>query len=94
MDATKYVPAGSAVSTLATMEQTEVGRIILHAFTVEVERRTRAMKRSPKVNIEDVREDMRHKLGEIDGLEWLSRLHKAAKDAASGVRPRNEEDGR
>lgn len=93
MDATKYVPAGSSVSTLATMEQTEVGRIILHAFTVEVERRTRAMKRSPKVNTEDMREDVRHKLGEIDGLEWLSRLHNAAKEAVSGARPRDKEDG-
>ena len=96
MDARKYIPAGSSVSTLASLEHTEVGRIIIHALRVESERRSEAIQRRPMVNTEDVREDVRHKLGEIDGLKWLERLHRAAKDAESGggKRPPNEEDGK
>lgn len=84
MDARKYIPTGSAVTTLASMEQTEVGRIVLHALRVESERRTKAMKRGPRVNTEDMREDVRHKLGEIEGLEWLERLKAAAVEMVSG----------
>ncbi len=91
MDVRKYIPAGATVQSLATMEQTEVGRIVLHALRVESQRRTSALKRSPRVNTEDMREDVRHKLGEIEGLEWLARLRAAAVEMVSG-KPAKEDE--
>jgi hypothetical protein len=91
MDVQKYIPAGSSVQTLATMEQTEVGRTVLHAIRVEAERRNRAMRRQPQINTEAVREDIRHKLGEIEGIEWLERLQRAAMEVLSGKQAKEED---
>ena len=91
MDVQKYIPAGSSVHTLATMQQTEVGRIVLHALRVEAERRNRVTRSNPRINTEAVRDDIRHKLGEIEGLEWLERLQKAAMKALSGKPAKQEE---
>ena len=92
MDVQKYIPAGSSVHTLATMQQTEVGRIVLHALRTEAERRNRVTRANPRINTEAVRDDIRHKLGEIEGLEWLERLQKAAAESLSG-RPAKKEEG-
>jgi hypothetical protein len=91
MDVMKYIPAGASVETLATADRTEVGRTILHALEVEIGRRDRGLKRSPKVNTENLRDDIRHKFGEIDGLEWLGRLIAAARDKVSG-KPAKEDE--
>jgi hypothetical protein len=90
VDVQQYIPAGSSVQTLATMQQTEVGRAVLHALRVEAEKRNREMRLNPRINTEAVREDIRHKLGEIKGLEWLERLQRAAMEALSGKQAKEE----
>lgn len=67
------------------MEATEVGRIVLHALRVERERRTLKMRKSPKIGCEDAKEDMRHKLGELDGLGFLEALKNAAQEIGPGI---------
>lgn len=93
MKVTDYLPTGASVQTIATMETTEVGRTILHALRVEKAKRDRFLHRNPKANTENMRDDIRHKLGEIDGLEFIERLRNAAQEVVSGVKSRkNEED--
>jgi hypothetical protein len=48
------------------------------------------MRLNPRINTEAVREDIRHKLGEIKGLEWLERLQRAAMEALSGKQAKEE----
>ena len=91
MDVQKYISDGASVNTLATADQTEVGRTILHALGVEIRRRNRMSRKNPRVNTENIRDDIRHKLGEIDGLEWLGRLVTAARDTVSG-KPAKEDE--
>ena len=91
MDVKRYIPVGTSVHTLATMQQTEVGRAVLHALRVEAERRNRVMRASPRINVEAVRDDIRHKLGEIEGLEWLEMLQRAAMESLGGKPAKKEE---
>ena len=91
MDVQRYIPAGSSVHTLATMQQTEVGRTVLHALRVEAERRNRVTRSNPRINTEAVRDDIRHKLGEIEGLEWLEMLQRAATESLGGKSAKKEE---
>jgi len=85
MDIRDYLPPGGDAGTVARMEETGLGRILIHAFEVETVKRDKAYRRSPQINTTDVRQDIRHKLGEIDGLAFLSDLRQAALKASPGA---------
>ena len=79
------------MQTLARMETSEVGRILLFSIERETALRDRALHRRPRYDSENIREDARHKLGEIDGLEFLNKLHRAAQDACGIARPQDDD---
>lgn len=79
------------MQSLATMEHTEVGRILLHAVSVEAQKRDRMLKRNPRYEAQNIREDIRYTLGELDGLAFLGKLHAAARKAV-GIKDETEED--
>ena len=92
MDLAKYMPNGASALTLATMDATELGKILIYAFDVETRKRTREYQARPRANTEEIRKDIRHKLGEVDGLAFLEELRTAAADHVSGKRSRNTEE--
>jgi len=81
MDIQKYLLEGSNAGDLARMAETEIGRILINAFSVETER-VRA--RPPQINTTDCRLDVRHDLGEIKGLGFLDKLRQEAMKHVTG----------
>ncbi len=79
----KYIPVGRSVSDLARAEEVELGKILVHAFQVRAKERETEYKANPKVNTEKMKHDIRYKIGEVEGLEFLSWLIEEAKKSVS-----------
>ena len=80
-----YIPAGYSVTTLAKADETDLGRMIAHAVKVEQARIRRAYTKRPKVNCEDVTDDIRYKLGQEAAVGFIVDLFRDAKTQAGGV---------
>jgi hypothetical protein len=79
-----YVKGGFSVATLAKADETDLGRMIIHATAVEQARIRRQYQRTPKVNCEDVTEDIRYKLGQDAAIGFVVGLFEAAKKSSGG----------
>jgi len=74
MQVKDYVPGGYNAATLAKAHETDLGRIILHAIAFEQARVGREIDRKPRVNTEDVRDDVRYKLGRKAAIVFVRDL--------------------
>jgi hypothetical protein len=68
---------------LANMENLALGRVILRLVEARSDELMREIKTRAKLGTEDVRADVRHKLGEIAGIEHLLARVEEAKELAA-----------
>jgi len=79
----KYVPRGLSLQELVEADTLNLGQIIRHALEVEIADYEKSFKSNPKVGTEKVRDDLRYKLGRVDGLEFYAQLIEKAQLEAS-----------
>lgn len=82
----EYLPPGANPHALARAEETELGRILKHAFQVEIAKRREQYETNPKQNTEKVKDDFRCKIGEIIGLKFYEQLVQWGKEAVAETR--------
>ena len=79
----KYIPVGRSVSDLARAEDVELGKILRHAFDVRAKERETEYKTTPRIGTEKMKQDIRYKIGEVEGLEFYDWLIREAKKKVS-----------
>ena len=84
MKVAEYVKPGYSATTLAKADETDLGRMLIYAAAVEQKRIRKAYRKFPKVNCEDVTEDIRYRLGQEAAIGFIATLMQAAKREAGG----------
>lgn len=80
---------------LARADQTRIGQLVMRLAERKAKRAMLDIRRNPKVGTEDIKADIRYKIGLADGAEWLTELFRAARKTVTnggGNDGRSEDD--
>ena len=83
MSIDKYIPTGRSVTDLARADDVALGQILRHAFEVRAKERETEFKTTPRIGTEKMKQDIRYKIGEVEGLEFYSWLVSEAQKSVS-----------